>query len=692
MVYQLTTQLGEGTLTLETGKMARQADGAIWASWKDTTVLATVVAARTAKTGIDFLPLTVDYQEKFYAAGRIPGGFFKREGRLSERETLTSRLIDRPIRPLMPEGWFYETQVLVSVVSSDQSGVEDVLSVIAASAALTLSEIPFAGPVGAVRIGRVNNVFVVNPTLEQLASSDMNIVIAGDASAVTMVESESREVSEEEIQEAIMWGHKALQPVIVLQNALSVQAGRRPKRVVPQIPSDETLVNTLTQEFAQAIREAFGVPGKAERQTRLDTLFAEAILSMPNGADRTSEIQGVFEQLQYQAMRQLILQKGIRADGRPISEIRPITSEVGLLPRAHGSSLFTRGETQSLAAVTLGTADDAQRIDSINGESKKTFILHYNFPPFSVGEVKPMRGPGRREVGHGALAERALKQVMPSQEAFPYTVRVVSEILESNGSSSMATVCAGTLALMNAGVPIVRPVAGIAMGLVREGEQFQILTDILGVEDHLGDMDFKVAGTVQGITALQMDLKIGGLPFPMMKVALEAAKTARLHILECMKQTLEKPLAELSVYAPRITTLQVKKDKVREVIGPGGKVIRGIIETTGVKIDIEDSGIIKISSSDLSSIQKAIVMIKDIVEDVTVGQVYVGRITRITDFGAFVEIKRGVEGLVHISQLANKRVQKVTDEVSEGEEISVKVIEVDRQGKIRLSRKEALAP
>ncbi len=688
MIHRVEAEIGGRTLSLETGRVARQADGAVWVQYGETVMLVTVVAAKTPREGVDFLPLTVDFQEKAYAAGKIPGGYFKREGRLSEKETLSSRLIDRPLRPLFPETWFCETQVLASVLSSDKTGVAEILGMLGASAAVTISDIPFHGPVGAVRVGRIEGVLVVNPLLADLSKSDMNIVVAGTQDAIMMVESESKEVSEAEILDALRFAHQEIQKVIALQTLLQGRVNRI-KRPVPKAQQNEALTQRVKATYAVAIEEAVQGRDKAARQARLDALLSEGLAGKQEG-ESDKEITTLFHDLERQAVRQMILTRGIRADGRSPSEIRPIACEVGVLPRTHGSALFTRGETQSLSVATLGTSEDAQRIDGLEGDTRKSFMLHYNFPPFSTGETKPMRGPGRREVGHGALAERALKQVLPDSAAFPYTLRVVSDILESNGSSSMATVCGGTLALMDAGVPIARPVAGIAMGLVREQGQFKVLSDILGSEDHLGDMDFKVAGTAAGITALQMDLKIGGLPFDIMQEALTAARAGRLHILEVMSKTLSVPRDRFSEYAPRITTLQVRKDKVREVIGPGGKVIRGIVEATGVKIDIEDDGTIRIASADNQASQKAVEMIKMIVEEVEIGRIYVGKITRIMDFGAFVEIKHGVEGLVHISQLAQHRVQRVTDEVKEGEEITVKVIEVDRQGKIRLSRKEAL--
>jgi len=694
MMHRVETQIGGKTLSLETGRIARQADGAIWAQYGETIILVAATASKTAKPGINFVPLTVDYQEKTYAAGKIPGGFFKREGRLSERETLISRLIDRPLRPLFPETWNYETQVLASVVSSDQSGVADLLAMVAASAALTISNIPFLGPIGAVRVGRIDGTLVINPALEDWAKSDLELVIAGTDSAVMMVEAGAKEVSEADMEAALVFGQEALQAIIALQKKLQALAGC-PKRSIPVAARNEAVYTRVFQEMSGPIQEALLVAEKAARQTRLDQLLAHAVTQFQPVAGETTataEITAAFHDLEYTEMRQMILKKGVRSDGRSTTEIRPIGCEVGLLPRVHGSALFTRGETQSLSAVTLGTSDDRQRLDPLEGATEKTFMLHYNFPPFSVGEVKPQRGPGRREIGHGALAERSLRQVIPDAATFPYVIRVVSEILESNGSSSMATVCAGTLSLMDAGVPITRPVSGIAMGLVREGSQFQILSDILGSEDHFGDMDFKVAGTTNGITALQMDIKIGGLSFDIIHAALAQAKVGRAHILDRMLSTLAASRTALSTYAPRIITLKVKKDKVREVIGPGGKVIRGIIESTGVKIDIADDGTIHIASTNDEASQKAIAIIQSIVEEVEVGRVYTGKVTRVTDFGAFVEIKRGVEGLVHVSQLAAHRVQKVTDEVNEGDEVTVKVVEVDRQGRIRLSRKEATQP
>ncbi|MFQ5587287.1 MAG: polyribonucleotide nucleotidyltransferase [Nitrospiria bacterium] len=689
MIHRVETAIGGKPLILETGRMAKQSGGAVLVEYGETVVLVTAVASSVAKD-VDFLPLTVDYVEKAFAAGKIPGGFFKREGRLGEKEILTSRLIDRPMRPLFPEGWFFETQIIASVLSSDQGGVSDILGIIGASAAVTISDIPFGGPLGAARVGRVDGQFVANPSLEDIEKSDINIVVVGTSDAVMMVESESKELSEAEILGAIEFGHDVVREVIALQNDLQAKAGKT-KREVPVVEHDEALTAEIDAELCEAIREAVCIPNKTARQEQLNRVLDNKISAMdPAEVEQIKAVKTIFHDLEKREVRQMILNKGVRVDGRGTADIRAITCETGVLPRTHGSALFTRGETQSLAVVTLGTSDDEQRIDSLEGESKKSFMLHYNFPPFSVGETRPLRGPGRREIGHGALAERALKPVIPTKDDFPYTLRIVSDILESNGSSSMATVCGGTLALMDAGVPIKKPVAGIAMGLIKEGDQVQVLSDILGVEDHLGDMDFKVTGTADGVTALQMDIKIGGITTGVMKSALEQAKAGRLHILEKMVSTLSAPREDLSTYAPRIITMKVKPEKVREVIGAGGKVIRGIIEETGVKINIDDLGVIHIASADEEASKKAVDMVNSIVEEVEVGKVYLGKVVRIMDFGAFVEIRKGTDGLVHISQLANHRVKNVRDEVNEGDEIQVKVLEVDRQGKIRLSRKELL--
>ena len=690
MKHVVEIELAGRRLTLETGRIAKQADGAIWATYGDTVVLATAVASQTAKPGVDFLPLTVDYQEKTYAAGKIPGGYFKREGRPSEREVLTSRLIDRPLRPLFPEGYYFETQVIASVLSADKSGVSDVIGIIAASAALAISPIPFNGPIAGVKIGRVNGQLVVNPDLETLESSELQLVVAGTADAVMMVEAGANELPEATMLEAIELAHSEIKKIVAKIEELRALAGK-PKRVVKQESIDAALAEQVRKLVAGPIREAILIPNKSARQERLDQVLAETLTALKSDEpNRDRHVKIIFHGLEYTEVRNMILEKRVRADGRGPADIRPITCEVGVLPRAHGSAVFTRGETQSLAVVTLGTTDDEQRIDALEGEYMRTFMLHYNFPPFSVGEARPLRSPGRREVGHGALAERALKSIMPGKDKFPYTVRIVSEILESNGSSSMATVCGGTLALLDAGVPIKEPVAGIAMGLIKEGNQVLVLSDILGLEDHLGDMDFKVTGTKNGVTALQMDIKIGGITSDLMREALAQAKAGRLHILGCMAQALTAPRTKLSAFAPRIFPMKIKQDKIRDVIGPGGKMIRSIIAETGVKINVEDTGDVTIASSDEASAQKAIDMIKRLTEEVESGKIYQGTVRKIMDFGAFVEVLPGTDGLVHISQLAHHRVKAVTDEVREGDQIMVKVLEIDKQGKIRLSRKEAM--
>ena len=690
MKHTIDIELAGRRLTLETGRIAKQADGAIWATYGDTVILATAVASQTAKPGVDFLPLTVDYQEKTYAAGKIPGGYFKREGRPSEREVLTSRLIDRPLRPLFPEGYYFETQVITSVLSADKTGVSDVIAITAASAALAISSIPFNGPIAGVKIGRVNGQFVVNPDLETLEASELHLVVAGTADAVMMVEAGANELPEATMLEAIELAHSEIKKIVAKIEELRTLAGK-PKRVVTQEAIDAGLAEQVRKLVAGPIREAILIPNKSARQERLDQVLAETLAALKSDEpNRDRHVKIIFHGLEYTEVRNMILEKRVRADGRGPSDIRPITCEVSVLPRAHGSAVFTRGETQSLAVVTLGTTDDEQRIDALEGEYMRTFMLHYNFPPFSVGEARPLRSPGRREVGHGALAERALKSIIPGKDKFPYTVRIVSEILESNGSSSMATVCGGTLALLDAGVPIKEPVAGIAMGLIKEGNQVLVLSDILGLEDHLGDMDFKVTGTKNGVTALQMDIKIGGIDAALMREALAQAKAGRLHILGCMAQALTAPRTKLSAFAPRIFPMKIKQDKIRDVIGPGGKMIRSIIAETGVKSNVEDTGDVTIASSDEASAQKAIDMIKRLTEEVEVGKIYLGTVRKIMDFGAFVEVLPGTDGLVHISQLAHHRVKAVTDEVSEGDQIQVKVLEIDKQGKIRLSRKEAM--
>ncbi|MFO0754242.1 MAG: polyribonucleotide nucleotidyltransferase [Thermodesulfovibrionales bacterium] len=687
-------------LIIETGQMARQSGGAVVAKYGDTIVLATSVADKRVKEGLDFFPLTVDYQEKTYSAGKIPGGFFKREGKPSEKEVLTSRLIDRPLRPLFPKGFYSETQVIVSVLSYGEENVSDILGVIGASAAVHISDIPFGGPVGAVRVGRRDGTLVINPDLSESDSLDLNLVVAGTADAVIMVEGGGAEVSETVLLEAIDFAHREIKRIVGLQNELKEKVGKEKRPVTPVEESAE-LKAAVRAFVAERMEEAIRIPGKLRRQEALDIVLEDVIkhLNTPEnaeklfgkaGKDLTRDIANLFDAYEKEIVRNTILREGVRSDNRKPDEIRPISCHMGFLPRAHGSALFIRGETQALVATTLGTADDEQKIDSLEGEMYKTFMLHYNFPPFSVGEVKPLRSPGRREIGHGALAERALKYVIPSKEVFPYTIRIVSDILESNGSSSMATVCGATLSLMDAGVPITAPVAGIAMGLIKEGDQVVVLTDILGLEDHLGDMDFKVAGTENGITAFQMDVKIGGVSREIMQNALEQARRGRLHILGRMQEAMPSPRTSLSPHAPRIYTLKIKQDKIRDVIGTGGKVIRSIIEQTGVKIDIDDSGTVNIASSDEASAQKAIEIINGIVAEAELNKVYKGKVVRIADFGAFVEILPGVDGLLHISQISEKRVAKVTDELNVGDEVLVKVIEIDNQGRVRLSRKEAM--
>lgn len=691
MVHSVELEIAGRILRLETGHMAKQADGSILATYGDTVVLATAVASRKAKPDADFLPLTVNYQEKAYAAGKIPGGFFKREGAPSEKETLTSRLIDRPIRPLFPKGYFLETQVVVSVLSVDQTMTSDTIGITAGSAALAISDIPFNGPLAGVRIGRVDGALVVNPDRDTLAKSELDLVVAGTADAIMMVEAGAGGLSEAVMLEALELAHGEIKKIVAKVNELREKVGRQ-KRVLEVATVNQELQAQIKELATVSVREAVFIPNKAERQDRLDEILREVIEKL-GGEDSAChrQIKDAFHDLEYDEVRDLILEKKVRADGRGLADIRPITCQTGLLPRTHGSALFTRGETQALAVVTLGTSDDEQRIDALEGEYFRNFLLHYNFPPFCVGEARPMRGPGRREIGHGKLAERALKSILPTKEEFPYTIRLVSDILESNGSSSMATVCGGALALMDAGVPIKEPVAGIAMGLIKEGDRVVILSDILGMEDHLGDMDFKVTGTKGGVTALQMDIKIGGITTELMRQALEQARAGRLHILERMNEALAIPRPELAAYAPRIFNIQIKQDKIRDIIGPGGKVIRGIIAECGVKMNVDDSGLVTIAAVDGDSANKAIKMVEQLTEEVEIGRLYLGTVKKIVDFGAFVEILPNMDGLVHISQLAHHRVNAVTDEISEGEQIMVKVLEVDRQGKIRLSRKDALA-
>lgn len=677
-------------LYLETGRFAKQADGSIIARYGDTVILATAVAKKEAREDIDFFPLTVDYQEKAYAAGKIPGGFFKREGRPSEKEVLTSRLIDRPIRPLFPEGFYSETQGIISVLSFGSENISDILGIIGMSAALCISDIPFDGPVGAVRMGILKDSFVVNPDRQEIEECDFTLVVAGTEKAVMMVEGGGLEIPESVLLESLDIAHKEIKNIVNLQKQLVSLIGK-PKRSVLPPQLNEELMGLVSAISLDKIKQAIIIPDKLLRQNALDNILKHIVEHLNTGEkDISKDISFLFNKLEKDLVRNMIIEQGVRADGRKPDEVRKISCDVGILPRAHGSALFVRGETQALVVVTLGTSDDEQRIDALEGESKKVFMLHYNFPPFSVGEVKFLRSAGRREIGHGMLAERALKNVLPPRSDFPYTIRIVSDILESNGSSSMATVCGGTLALMDAGVPIKAPVAGIAMGLIKEGENTVVLTDILGLEDHLGDMDFKVTGTEEGITAFQMDVKISGVTREIMGNALEQAKKGRLHILGKMKEILLSPRENLAAHAPRIFTMKVRQDKIRDVIGSGGKVIRGIVEQTGCKINIDDEGIINIASIDETAAQKAMDIIKGIVAEAEVGKLYMGKVKRIMDFGAFVEIIPGLEGLLHISQIAEKRIAKVTDELTEGDEILVKVIEIDKMGRIRLSKKEAV--
>jgi len=687
-------------LIFETGQIARQSDGAVLVKYGDTYVLATVVADEKRSEGLDFFPLTIDYQEKAYAAGKIPGGFFKREGKPTEKEVLTSRLIDRPIRPLFPKDFYQETQGIVSVLSFGDENVADLLGIIGMSAAIHISDIPFNGPAAAVRIGMKDGEFIVNPTLVESEELELNLVVAGTQEAVIMVEGGGSEIGEETLMKAIELAHENIREFTRIQDELRQKVGKEKKPLTPS-PEYPELTREIRDFVSAKIRSAIRIPGKQRRQEALDAILEEALKEFNSEAisekyldnakiDLKRLITNIFEDYEKEIVRTMIVSEGIRADGRKTDEIRNISCHVGLLPRAHGSGLFIRGDTQALVVTTLGTQDDEQKVETLEGDSFKSFMLHYNFPPFSVGEVKPLRSPGRREIGHGALAERALKYVIPGKDKFPYTIRIVSDILESNGSSSMATVCGATLSLLDAGVPIKDPVAGIAMGLIHEGNKDIVLTDILGLEDHLGDMDFKVAGTEKGITAFQMDVKIGGVSSEVLRNALEQARRGRLFILQKIKEAIAEPRRELSPYAPRIYKMHIKQDKIREVIGTGGKVIRGIIEQTGVKIDISDSGEVNIASSDSQSAQKAIEIIRGIVEEAEVGKIYLGKVKRITDFGAFVEILPGTDGLLHISQISEKRIAKVTDELRIGDEVLVKVIEIDNQGKIRLSRREAM--
>ncbi|EJF78074.1 polyribonucleotide nucleotidyltransferase [Bartonella birtlesii] len=677
-------------LTIETGKIARQADGAVIATYGETIVLATVVSAKNPKPDQDFFPLTVNYQEKFYAVGRIPGGYLKRESRPTENETLISRLIDRPIRPLFADGYKNDTQVIVSVIQHDLENNPDILAMIASSAALTLSGVPFMGPIAGARVGYCNGQYVLNPHIDEMSESKLDLVVAGTESAVLMVESEAQELPEDIMLGAVMFGHKGLQPVLDAIIKLAEVAAKDPRDFVPEDLSD--LEKAMLEIAEQGIRKAYTITDKQERYAAIDALKTEVINKFTPETGGSSEfsaeqIATVFKQLQAKVVRGNILDTGKRIDGRDLSTVRPIQSEVGLLPRTHGSALFTRGETQAMVVATLGTGEDEQYVDSLTGMYKETFLLHYNFPPFSVGETGRLGSPGRREIGHGKLAWRALHPMLPTKESFPYTIRAVSEITESNGSSSMATVCGTSLALMDAGVPLARPIAGIAMGLIKEGERFAVLSDILGDEDHLGDMDFKVAGTENGITALQMDIKIDGITEEIMKIALEQAREGRIHILNEMAKALTSARAELSEFSPRIEVMNIAVDKIRDVIGSGGKVIREIVEQTGAKINIEDDGTIKIASADAKTIEAAKRWIHSIVDEPEIGAIYQGTVVKTAEFGAFVNFFGSRDGLVHISQLASERVTKTTDIVKEGDKVWVKLMGFDERGKVRLSMK-----
>jgi polyribonucleotide nucleotidyltransferase len=677
---------GGRKLTLETGRIARQADGAVLATYGETVVLATVVGAKSPKPGIDFFPLTVNYQEKYFAAGKIPGGYFKREGRPTERETLTSRLIDRPIRPLFADGYKNETQVIITVLSHDMENDPDILGLVAASAALTISGIPFMGPIAGARVGFIDGEYVLNTPIDRAPESKLDLVVAGTADAVLMVESEAQELSETEMLGAVMFGHKSMQPVIDMIIRLAEKAAKEPR----DLPVNDTkeIIEKVKAFVAADLLAAFHISEKQIRYAKKDEIKAKAAAEFTGeGKLDDQKFNVVWHAVEAQVMRGMVLDTKKRIDGRDLVTVRPIVAQVGVLPRTHGSALFTRGETQALVVATLGTGEDEQFIDSLEGTYKQHFMLHYNFPPYSVGETGRMSGPGRREIGHGKLAWRAIHPMLPKKEEFPYTLRVVSEITESNGSSSMATVCGTSLALMDAGVPLAKPTAGIAMGLILEGERFVVLSDILGDEDHLGDMDFKVAGTEAGVTSLQMDIKISGITEEIMRIALDQAKGGRLHILGEMSKAITHSRSELGEHAPRIETIKIPTDKIREVIGSGGKVIREIVEKTGAKINIEDDGTVKIASADGESIRAALKWIKSIVAEPEVGEIYDGKVVKVMDFGAFVNFFGPRDGLVHISELAPKRVGKTTDVVKEGDTVKVKLLGFDDRGKVRLSMK-----
>ena len=680
------------TLSIETGELAKLSSGAVLVSYGETIILATAVAEESVRD-VPFVPLTVDYREKMYAGGRIPGGFFKREGRPTEKETVTCRLIDRPVRPLFPDGYRHETQIISFVLSVDQENEPDILSIIGGSAALTISDIPFQGPLGAVRIGRINGNLLVNPTHEEQALSDFNLIVAGTEDSIVMVEGGGKEVSEEAIIDGLDLAHSIIREIVAMQLELQELAGL-PKRDHVVVSSEPDGLEDVEAFLKGRMAEALLHPGKQERSAALQGLLEETInhfVGEEAEENRDREIVSAFKDIEKREARRLIIEEGRRVDGRSLDTIRPISVKVGWLPRTHGSSLFSRGETQALVVSTLGTSIDEQRIDDLDGKSTKSFMLHYNFPPFCVGEASFLRGPGRREIGHGVLAERAILPLLPSGDEFPYTIRVVSDILESNGSSSMATVCGASLSLMDSGVPLKSPCAGIAMGLIKDNDRYFILSDITGLEDQLGDMDFKVAGTERGITAIQMDIKCEGVDRNILGQALEQARKGRLHVLEKMNEVLPASRPELSPYAPRIITIKIRPERIRDVIGPGGKVIRSIVERTGASIDVEDDGTINIASADEEAAKQALEIIRELTQEAEIGKTYVGTVKKIMDFGAFVEILPGRDGLVHISHIADQHIKSVSDVLKEGDEVVVKVLDIDPQGKIRLSRKEALA-
>jgi len=690
MAYKVKKDIRGKALSIETGELAKQADGSVLVTYGDTVVLVTAVASKEVRNEYDFVPLTVDYRQKAYAAGKFPGGFFKREGRPGEKEILTSRLMDRPLRPLFPKYFNNEIQIIGMVLSVDQENDPDILSIIGASASLSMSKIPFQGPIGAVRVGLIDNNFIINPTYEELDRSDINLVVAGAKEGILMVEGGGKQISENVFLDAIFFGHDVIKDIVELQIEMVEKVGVEKMKIEePQI--DLELSKKIEENIIDKLRESLIQTSKMARNKKREEMLNHLMDSFGNDdEEKERDIKNIFEELEKREIRNLIISKKIRPDGRNTKDIRPVSAKIGILPRTHGSALFTRGETQALVSATLGTSMDEQRLDDFEGKSSKAFMLHYNFPPFSVGETRFLSGPGRREIGHGALAERALSAVLPKNEAFPYTIRLVSDILESNGSSSMATVCGGSLALMDAGAPVSSAVGGIAMGLIKNDEETVILSDILGIEDHVGDMDFKVAGTEKGVTAIQMDIKIKGVNKEIMKLALEQAREGRLNILEKMKEVISSPRSQISSYAPKIMNIKINSEKIGLLIGPGGKTIRNIIDKTGANLEVDDSGEISIISSDKESMEKAIKMIEEITREAEIGKIYLGTVKKIMDFGAIVEIFPGSDGLVHISQISDHHVKNVSDELREGEEILVKVLDIDKQGRIRLSRKEAL--